>query len=55
MGPWGPDMPLTPEKAYREPASAPAEHCADLCCDDREACRCDCSWCDCRYAERMGS
>lgn len=31
------------------------DHCADLCCDDTETCRCDCRWCDCRYAERMGS
>jgi len=31
------------------------DHCADLCCDDPDACRCDCRWCDCRYAQRMGS
>ena len=30
-------------------------HCSDLCCDDQDTCRCDCRWCDCRYAERMGS
>lgn len=55
MGPWGPDMPVTPERPVPEVLGASWGHCPDLCCDDREACRCECSWCDCRYAERMGS
>ena len=55
MGPWGPGMPLQPEEAALRVWKAEDEHCPDLCCDDPAACRCDCSWCDCRYAERMGS
>ena len=55
MGPWGPNMPLTPERARQWLQPPKDEHCADLCCDSEETCRCDCSWCDCRYAVRLGS
>lgn len=55
MGPWGPGMPLTPERVLQWLEPPQSEHCADLCCGDSDTCRCDCSWCDCRYAERMGS
>ena len=55
MGPWGPGARVEPEKAYRAFLPLPGEHCPDLCCSDAESCRCDCQWCDCRYAERMGS
>lgn len=30
-------------------------HCDVDCCGDQETCHCDCGFCDCRYAERMGS
>lgn len=55
MGPWGPNKPLTPERVLQWLQPPKDEHCADLCCDDSETCRCECSWCDCRYAVRMGS
>lgn len=55
MGPWGPNMPLTPERVLQWLERPSEDHCPDLCCDDPERCRCACSWCDCRYAERMGS
>lgn len=55
MGPWGPDMPVRPDVTPYEPVWD--YHCPDLCCDNDEdnLCRCDCSWCDCRYADRQGS
>lgn len=55
MGPWGPDMPVRPDIAPTPIQRAWGEHCPDLCCDDSDACRCECGWCDCRYADRLGS
>ena len=55
MGPWGPMMPVRPEQATTGPWRPRDEHCEDLCCDDTDTCRCDCGWCDCRYADRQGS
>lgn len=55
MGPWGPAAPVRPERVYQEAQDRYTDHCPDICCDDQETCRCSCSWCDCRYAERMGS
>lgn len=55
MGPWGPNSPLRPEQYTPEPARLPEPHCWNCCDDDAEHCRCDCPYCDCRYAERLGS
>jgi hypothetical protein len=56
MGPWGPDCPVQPEKVLWDGPEARWDyHCDNECCQDTETCSCECSWCDCRYAERMGS
>lgn len=55
MGPWGPGARVEPEKVYIVARIEWDDHCDNDCCTDHDTCRCDCSWCDCRYAERMGS
>lgn len=55
MGPWGPDMPVRPDED-RWTVPEPSEgHCELDCCRDWDTCRCACSFCDCRYANRQGS
>lgn len=55
MGPWGPDMPVRPDVSYGSDDQPWDYHCSAFCCDQSDLCRCECSWCDCRYADRQGS
>lgn len=55
MGPWGPGMPVRPDKLPPLPPQSVQKHCQGDCCRDGDTCRCDCLYCDCRYAERLGS
>lgn len=55
MGPWGPGARVEPEKVLPEPGAWCHGPDGLPCCDGPDECQCSCSWCDCRYAERMGS